>query len=56
MKKPLVYDGRNIYDIDDMKNYGVEYNSIGRTENYKNQTLYEVTSRRKEIFRREKYA
>ena len=56
MKTPLVYDGRNIYDIDDMKNYGIEYNSIGRTENYKNQTLYEVTSRRKEIFRREKYA
>ena len=30
MKTPLVYDGRNIYDKDDMKNVGVEYYSIGR--------------------------
>lgn len=28
MKKPIIYDGRNIYNLDDMKN--VEYYSIGR--------------------------
>ena len=30
MKTSLVYDGRNIYKIEDMKNAGVEYYSIGR--------------------------
>jgi UDPglucose 6-dehydrogenase len=30
MRTSLIYDGRNIYDIDDMKNSGVEYYSIGR--------------------------
>lgn len=30
MRTPLVYDGRNIYKISDMKNTGVEYYSIGR--------------------------
>ncbi len=30
MKTPLVYDGRNIYELDDMKNNGIEYYSIGR--------------------------
>lgn len=30
MKNPLVYDGRNIYDIQEMKDTGVEYYSIGR--------------------------
>ena len=30
MKTPLVYDGRNIYKINEMKNAGVEYYSIGR--------------------------
>ena len=30
MKTPLVYDGRNIYNIKDMKDAGVEYFSIGR--------------------------
>lgn len=30
MKTPLVYDGRNIYDVQEMKNKGVEYYSIGR--------------------------
>lgn len=30
MRTPLVYDGRNIYDLNDMKNAGVEYYSIGR--------------------------
>lgn len=30
MKTPLVYDGRNIYDLKEMKKAGVEYYSIGR--------------------------
>lgn len=30
MHTPLVYDGRNIYNIDDMKKCGVEYYSVGR--------------------------
>ena len=30
MRTPLVYDGRNIYDLDEMKNAGIEYYSIGR--------------------------
>lgn len=30
MQTPLVYDGRNIYDPEDMKVSGVEYYSIGR--------------------------
>lgn len=30
MRTPLVYDGRNIYKVDDMKKAGVEYYSIGR--------------------------
>lgn len=30
MMTPLVYDGRNLYDTDEMKRCGVEYYSIGR--------------------------
>lgn len=30
MKIPLVYDGRNLYSVQDMKNAGIEYYSIGR--------------------------
>lgn len=30
MKTPLVYDGRNIYTIEEMKESGIEYYSIGR--------------------------
>ena len=30
MKTPLVYDGRNLYEVEDMKQAGVEYYSIGR--------------------------
>jgi len=33
MRTPLVYDGRNIYDLHEMKNEGVEYYSIGRSIN-----------------------
>jgi UDPglucose 6-dehydrogenase len=32
MRTPLVYDGRNIYKIEDMYEAGVEYYSIGRQE------------------------
>lgn len=30
MKTPVVYDGRNIYNLEEMKKAGVEYHSIGR--------------------------
>ena len=30
MRTPLVYDGRNIYDLKEMKDAGIEYYSIGR--------------------------
>ena len=30
MKTPLVYDGRNIYNLNEMKDAGIEYYSIGR--------------------------
>lgn len=30
MRTPLVYDGRNIYDVNEMRDSGVEYYSIGR--------------------------
>ena len=30
MRTPLVYDGRNIYELADMKEAGIEYYSIGR--------------------------
>ena len=30
MKTPLVYDGRNMYELNEMKDSGVEYYSIGR--------------------------
>ncbi|TYS59871.1 UDP-glucose/GDP-mannose dehydrogenase family protein [Sutcliffiella horikoshii] len=30
MRTPLVYDGRNIYSIEEMKEAGVEYHSVGR--------------------------
>lgn len=30
MKIPLVYDGRNIYEVEEMRENGVEYYSIGR--------------------------
>jgi UDPglucose 6-dehydrogenase len=32
MRTPLVYDGRNIYSIDDMAQAGVEYYCVGRGE------------------------
>ena len=30
MKTPLVYDGRNIYSVEEMKENEVEYYSVGR--------------------------
>ena len=30
LKEPLIFDGRNVYDIDDMKEKGFTYYSIGR--------------------------
>ena len=30
MKTPLIYDGRNIYNLQEMKKNGIEYYSIGR--------------------------
>lgn len=39
MKTPLVYDGRNIYDVEKMKRAGVEYYSIGRPSSVK---AYEI--------------
>jgi len=30
MRTPLLYDGRNIYDVKDMMKAGVEYHSVGR--------------------------
>jgi len=36
MRTSLVYDGRNIYDVEEMANAGVEYYSIGRPHVKKN--------------------
>ncbi len=30
MRTPLIYDGRNIYDVQAMQEAGIEYHSIGR--------------------------
>ncbi|MFP3471623.1 UDP binding domain-containing protein, partial [Micrococcus sp. SIMBA_144] len=35
MRTPLVYDGRNLYPVDEMKEAGVEYHSIGRIPVYR---------------------
>lgn len=42
MKTPLVYDGRNIYEILDMEEAGVEYYSIGRQREKTPETVFEV--------------
>lgn len=62
MKTPLVYDGRNIYNVQDMKEAGVEYYSIGRKQsllpNYalthedKNPKITIVRCRRKLFYHR----
>ena len=30
LKKPVIFDGRNVYDLDDMEEHGFTYYSIGR--------------------------
>ncbi|TKD70742.1 UDP-glucose dehydrogenase family protein [Pseudalkalibacillus hwajinpoensis] len=35
MRTPLVYDGRNLYKVDEMQEAGVEYHSIGRMPVYR---------------------
>ena len=35
MKTPLVYDGRNIYEVEEMRMAGVEYYSVGRRPSYR---------------------
>ena len=47
MRTPLVYDGRNIYNVNDMKINGVEYYSIGRPEEKINESVYEVAATRR---------
>jgi UDPglucose 6-dehydrogenase len=32
LKKPVIFDGRNLYDPDVVKNAGIEYHSIGRPD------------------------
>ncbi len=32
LKEPVVFDGRNLYDLERMREYGFQYNSIGRNE------------------------
>lgn len=39
MRTPLVYDGRNIYEIQEMKDAGVEYYSIGRQAVVENKSV-----------------
>src|SRR5690606_9726133 len=35
MRTPLVYDGRNIYNVDEMEAAEIEYHSIGRRSTYR---------------------
>ena len=30
LKQPIIFDGRNIYELDQMENLGFYYNSVGR--------------------------
>jgi UDPglucose 6-dehydrogenase len=46
MRTPLVYDGRNIYKIEDMYEAGVEYYSIGRQEVRAADAISEVAAAR----------
>jgi UDPglucose 6-dehydrogenase len=32
MNNPVIFDGRNLYDLEDMTNEGFFYSSIGRKE------------------------
>lgn len=44
MRTPLVYDGRNIYNVEEMKEVGVEYYSIGRPSVKISEVLSEVAA------------
>jgi UDPglucose 6-dehydrogenase len=44
MRTPLVYDGRNIYNVEEMKEVGVEYYSIGRPAVKISEALFEVAA------------
>lgn len=46
MRTPLVYDGRNIYSVQDMKRAGVEYYSIGRPSAVISDAVSEVAATR----------
>lgn len=46
MRVPLVYDGRNIYNVNDMQSAGVEYYSIGRRNVEKNEAMAEAAATR----------
>lgn len=37
MNTPIIYDGRNCYDVKKVENYNIDYYSIGRTEVLNNQ-------------------
>jgi UDPglucose 6-dehydrogenase len=30
MNQPVIFDGRNLYELDEVKNEGIYYSSIGR--------------------------
>lgn len=46
MKTPLVYDGRNIYSVNEMKAVGIEYYSIGRPSITSTQAFSEAAATR----------
>jgi len=46
MRTPLVYDGRNIYNVDEMKETGVEYYSIGRPYTKNTEAMSEAAATR----------
>ncbi len=46
MKTPLVYDGRNIYRVNEMQEVGIEYYSIGRPSVTSTQAFSEAAATR----------
>lgn len=44
MKTPLIYDGRNIYSVNEMQEVGIEYYSIGRSSVTSVQAFSEVAA------------
>lgn len=47
MKTPLIYDGRNIYSVNEMQDVGIEYYSIGRPSVTSIQAFSEVATTRR---------